>query len=139
MTKPIGAYLSPGNIYGFDFIYAGEVRFGPPYYYMVLQGKLILDKVFGFEFKWDADARYIAIQEWLLDEQPNGSLTALSIIDPMHQTICQVTPWEQGLVFPIDFKEDILSYEKEWGSNGHLTQHQVKLTEIGNWTRLREG
>ncbi|MEL7063853.1 MAG: hypothetical protein AAFP00_08945, partial [Bacteroidota bacterium] len=139
MNKPIGAFLSPGHIYGFDFIYAGEIRFGPPYYHMVLQGKFILDRIFGFEFKWDDQARYLALQEWLLGEASGQPLTALSIIDTTHQKISLATPWDRSLIFPIEFKEEILSYEKEYIQDDIRTQHQLCLTELTNWTDWKEG
>ncbi|MEO0641387.1 MAG: hypothetical protein AAFY70_16760, partial [Bacteroidota bacterium] len=59
--------------------------------------------------------------------------------DTTHQKISLATPWDRSLIFPIKFKEEILSYEKEYAQDDIRTQHQLCLTELTNWTDWKEG
>ncbi len=60
---------SPDWTHRVRFIYCGEVRFGPPYYHVELDGKLLRrwwmhPRHFGRACVWSADSRYVALQEW---------------------------------------------------------------------------
>ncbi|MFJ5379104.1 hypothetical protein ACIPSX_17325 [Pectobacterium sp. CHL-2024] len=42
-------------------IYAGEVRFGPSYFSLSIDGKALDNRVFGKDMLWSPDLRYLAV------------------------------------------------------------------------------
>ena len=81
MNEIIGTYKSPEKSHGFDLIFEGEIRFGPEYYRLKLDGNLIPNRIFGFEFKWHPESKYLALQEWLTTDYKKGPITALTLVN----------------------------------------------------------
>ncbi|WP_240355714.1 hypothetical protein [Pectobacterium polaris] len=72
-------------------IYAGEIRFGPPYFSLSIDGKALDDRVFGKDMLWSPDSRYLAVQEWLSTAERDGPQTALLCIDVLEERQCQLS------------------------------------------------
>lgn len=129
----MGAYLSPDKIHSFDFIAEGEVRFGPDYYKIRLNGQLISDRIFGFTFKWHPDSKYLALQEWLSTEYRKGPVTGLTIVNVEKFRFATVAKANGGFIKPIAFEDGLIIYEKEYLDKGRIERCEVTLAEINDW------
>jgi hypothetical protein len=132
-TEKIGAYKSQDKKNGFDFIFEGEIRFGPTYYKIKLNGQLIENRIFGFEFKWHPNSTFLALQEWLTIDYQKGPITALTLIDLQKGKFAKISTAEKGFIKPIKFDDDIIIFEKEYLANGKIVEYEIKLDEIKNW------
>lgn len=132
-TEKIGAYKSQDKKNGFDFIFEGEIRFGPTYYKIKLNGQLIENRIFGFEFKWHPNSTFLALQEWLTIDYQKGPITALTLIDLQKGKFARISSAEKGFIKPIKFNSDIIIFEKQYLANGKIVEYEIKLDEIKNW------
>ncbi len=132
-TESKGAYKSPGKKHGFDFIFEGEIRFGPTYYKVSLDGQIISDRIFGFEFKWHPESKYIAFQEWLTVDYQKGPITALTLVDLENRNIARISRADNGFITPIKFENDVIVFEKEYFETGKKVECEIKLSDIINW------
>ncbi|MEM9832470.1 MAG: hypothetical protein AAF944_17690 [Bacteroidota bacterium] len=133
----IGAYKSPNKKYGFDFLFEGEIRFGPQYYRVRLNGKELKNRIFGFEFKWSNDSDYLALQEWLTTDYANGPDTALVIIDLDKKNVARISRAHGGFIVPLNFKDGKVIYQKKVLSRAQITEYEIELDKIENWTSLQ--
>ncbi|WP_225084728.1 hypothetical protein U1R68_10210 [Pectobacterium colocasium] len=81
----------------------GEIRFGPPYFSLSIDGKALEDRVFGKDMLWSPDSRYLAVQEWLSTAERDGPQTALLCIDVLEERQCQVSQAAGGFKIPLVF------------------------------------
>ncbi|MCR9264128.1 MAG: hypothetical protein NXH86_08205 [Flavobacteriaceae bacterium] len=135
MDEKIGAYKSPGKIHGFDFIFEGEIRFGPTYYKLKLDGELIKDRVFGFEFKWHPESKYLALQEWLTTDYQKGPITALTIVDLKTRKFAKISKAEKGFIKPLKFQNELIIFEKEYLASGKTVEYEINYEQIKNWEK----
>ncbi|OOG68137.1 hypothetical protein [Flavobacterium sp. A45] len=132
-TEKIGAYKSQDKKYAFDFIFEGEIRFGPTYYKIKLNGQLIANRIFGLEFKWHPNSTFLALQEWLTIDYQKGPITALTLIDLEKGKFARISTADKGFIKPIKFNNDIIIFEKEYLANGKIVEYEIKFNEIKNW------
>ena len=135
MDKKTGAYKSPGKIHGFDFIFEGEIRFGPTYYKLKLDGKLIKNRIFGFEFKWHPESKYLALQEWLTTDYEKGPITALTIVDLKSRMFAKISKAEKGFINPLKFQNKLIIFEKEYLVSGKTVEYEINYEQIKNWEK----
>nr|WP_240472584.1 hypothetical protein [Pectobacterium brasiliense] len=120
-------------------IYAGEIRFGPPYFSLSIDGKALDDRVFGKDMLWSPDSRYLAVQEWLSTAERDGPQTALLCVDVLEERQCQVSQAAGGFIVPMRFEDDKLIYEKQYFGaeiNG-ATEYEIPFTALPRWSTLR--
>lgn len=129
----IGAYKSPNKEHGFNFIFEGEIRFGPTYYKIELDGKLITSRIFGFEFKWHPESKYLALQEWLTTDYKIGPITTLTLIDMNNKNYARISKADKGFIKPIKFENDLIIFEKEYFTSGKKVEFEININEIKNW------
>lgn len=134
--KKIGAYKSQDKKHGFDFIFEGEIRFGPTYYKIKLDGQLIENMIFGFEFKWHPNSTFLALQEWLTIDYQKGPITVLTLIDLQKEKLARISKADKGFIKPIRFNNDTIIFEKEYLANGKIVEYEIKLDEIKNWESI---
>ena len=72
--------LSPDGRYKAVLEYEGEVRFGPSYCRLELNGKPLSGRIFGEVLCWSDDSRYLALQEWLSTDYGKGPVTRVLLI-----------------------------------------------------------
>jgi len=130
---PFGAYKSPGKKHGFNFIHEGDIRFGPSYYKIELDGKLILDRYFGFEFKWHPNNKYLALQEWLTTDERKGPLTALTLVDLENRSLALTSKAEQGFIIPLEFRDNTIIFIKEYYGNHKKEECEINIDNINTW------
>lgn len=81
--------------------YAGEIRFGPPYYYLRLLGAAILKRLFGSSLMWSPDSRFLLVQEWLSTSERDGPRTQIVVFDFLDGRECSLAKADQGFVEPL--------------------------------------
>ncbi|HNP20276.1 MAG TPA: hypothetical protein PKL31_17680 [Fulvivirga sp.] len=127
-----GAYKSPDKKHGFNFIFEGEIRFGPTYYKIQLDGQIISNRIFGFEFKWHPDSKYLALQEWLTTDYQKGPITTLTIIDLENGKFARVSKADKGFIKPLKFEGNLILFEKEYIGTGKKGEYEIHLFDIYN-------
>ena len=129
-------HKSPNNKHGFDFLFKGEIRFGPEYYRVKLNEEVVQHRIFGFHFKWSTDSKYLALQEWLYANERKGPYTFLSIIDVESCLIARISQAKGGFTKPMKFNDDKIIYQKEFLSKGKVVEYEMKIDKINNWEEL---
>lgn len=128
-------YRSPDGKNKLSFILDGEIRYGPSYYKLELNGKTIKNRIFGFVNLWHPDSKYLALQEWLTTDYQEGPITSLTVIDlEKMQTVCISTVYK-GFITPIKFEEDVIIYEKDY-SFGQKGEFEVDLRTVLYWEKI---
>ena len=135
MEEKVGAYKSPGKVHGFDFIFEGEIRFGPTYYKLKLDGELIANRIFGFEFKWHPESKYLALQEWLTTDYQKGPITALTIVDLKTRRFAKISKADQGFIKPLKFENELIIFEKKYWASGKTVEYEINYEQIQNWEK----
>ncbi|MBA5203624.1 MULTISPECIES: hypothetical protein [Pectobacterium] len=122
-------------------IYVGEIRFGPPYFSLSIDGNALEGRVFGKELLWSPDSRYLAVQEWLSTAERDGPQTALLCIDVIEERQCQISQAVGGFIVPIRFEDDTLIYEKQYfgAERNGTTEYEIPFTALSRWSALRLG
>lgn len=134
MSEVIGTYKSPDEAHSFDFIFAGEIRFGPEYYKLKLDGVLVPNRIFGIEFKWHPGSEYLALQEWLTTNATEGPITTLTLVDLKQRKFARVARADKGFVKPLKFEDDSILFEKDY--SGKKTSHEMSLLGIEDWEEV---
>ena len=130
---PTGAYKSPGKKHSFKFILEGDIRFGPSYYKVELDGKLIANRRFGFEFMWHPGNKYLALQEWLTTDERNGPFTTLTLVDLEKRNLARISEAEQGFIVPLGFRNNLIIFNKEYYGTGKKVEFEINLDNVTNW------
>lgn len=128
-----GAYKSPGGKHCFDFIFEGEIRFGPAYYNIKLDGEIIPNRTFGFEFKWHPEAKYLALQEWLTTDYKEGPITTLTLVDMANKKLARVSRADGGFIKPVKFENNHIIFVKEYFDTGKKSEFEINLNEVEGW------
>ncbi|BES85005.1 hypothetical protein PEC302107_33500 [Pectobacterium araliae] len=117
----------------------GEIRFGPPYFSLSIDGKELEDRVFGKAMLWSLDSRYLAVQEWLSTAERDGPQTALLCIDVLEERQCQVSLAAGGFIVPVRFEDDKLIYEKQYvgAEKNGVAEYEIPFTTLPHWRALR--
>lgn len=98
-----------------------------------MDGKIIKDRIFGFEFKWHPDSTFLALQEWLTTDYRKGPITALILIDLKFKRIAQISIADKGFIRPIKLENNLIIFEKEYLAKGKAIEYELELDSIENW------
>jgi hypothetical protein len=122
-----------------EFLYAGEIRFGPAYYMVKLDGRVLRKhlfekRYFGEVSLWSADSRYLALSEWRSFVERRGPDTQLVVIDILAKRECTIAR-TRGFVEPVRFEGNTFlytrtSYDKQ--VRAHVESCIVDLVSLHN-------
>ena len=133
---------SPDSRHTARWVYAGEVRFGPPYFLVEIDGRRLSGwlrrRVFGDPFLWSDDSRYLALQEWL--NVAEGPHTELRVVDVPAWREARVARYRGAFVEPVRFKEEVLEYAAApYGSRARAAREEAcaVVPELPGWRRVR--
>ena len=132
-------YKSPDGNHKVEFFYDGQIKFGPTYYKIKLDGKLISNRIFGQEYKWDSNSEYIAIQEWLTSDYQIGPITTLTVIDPNNNLFSKIYMANKGFVSPLKFTGNRLQFKAEYFGEEieeRVEESFINIDTIQNWEKL---
>ena len=127
---------SPDARHTAHFAYSGEVRFGPPYFSLSVDGYSFGQRIFGDAHLWSPGSNLLAVQEWLTLDYSEGPITALVIIDlRLGREVSAVRAVKQFIV-PTAFEGPICVYRKDYGGQPGTQRFEAITTEITGWKAL---
>jgi hypothetical protein len=91
--------------------YRGEIRMGPPYYCLMVNGKPFSEKDFFKDYIFDPDKDLIAITEYSHDNSNMKSI--LWVIDVKSRKAFKISDLVNGIIQPIRFENSLIIYLKE--------------------------
>jgi hypothetical protein len=130
-------FSSPNNIHHLRLLYKSEIRFGPSCYSAHVDGKLIKDKLFGYDHLWTADSRYLIMQEWR-SVHINGADTYLFVYD-LESGLFNSNKYDcAGWIRPKEVNNTEISFEcARFNRLFKLYKdYSVGIDEIENWEKL---
>ena len=135
---------SPDGSHAAKFLYAGEIRFGPDYYTVELDGlllrkPLLRKRYFGVAYSWSSDSCYLALSEWLSRSESRGPETQVIVIDIPNRQECAVDRISGGFAEPARFEGKTLFftetfYNRERGAR--VDTCRVDLTTERAWRKV---
>lgn len=91
-------------------INVGEVRFGPSYHELIINGKLLKNRIFGDDLYWSEDKKFIIIQEWLTIDYSTGPITRPFIIDTINMKYSFLSEGKKGFSSNFRINKNVLLY-----------------------------
>jgi len=118
------------------FSYAGEIRFGPPYFNLEIDGLKIADRLFSDNPVWSKDENISAIQEWNSTKESIGPNMKICVFDFENGREYTGKPIH-GYTIPKHFEGNLLIYEKRDWSKGYevIKIIELDLEKIETWRR----
>lgn len=135
-NRIIESHQSPDFSHQIDFLYQGEIRFGPAYYGIKLDGKTLKKRTFGLELLWDERSEFLALQEWQTTDFEKGPLTILLLVDLNNNRLARLSVADQGFIKPLRFENENIIYQKEMTS-GQIIEYEIKMNLIKNWEKIK--
>lgn len=138
MNSNTEEFTSPNGSDVITLTYEGEIRFGPPYFTLRINGRLLGERVFGEIVLWSPDSHYFAAQEWLTTSDADGPQTLLVCFQPATGRQCKISGLRGGFIKPKEFVGEKLIYSKELYSNGHYqtTEYEIDFKLLPRWEAL---
>jgi len=127
---------SPNKLYKVILKYLGEIRFGPPYYSLMVGELSFENRVFGRSCLWSPDSRFLAVQEWESTNEGQGPKTRLLLFDIEQKRECVLSRAEQGFIVPKKFEGDKLVYAKEYPGKGIVNEFEIEFLSLNRWENL---
>lgn len=113
--------------------FAGEIRFGPAYFALWIDGREIPNRIFGDCLQWSADGQFLVAQEWLTTDYGSGPITCAAIIDVANWKIARMKIIQKGFVEDFQFEADALIYCENIPAKGKSAEVKIALAAIDNW------
>lgn len=111
----------------------GEIRFGPPFFKLVIDGIELSGRIFGAPLCWSDDSRYLAAQEWLTTDYQKGPITRVLLIDLEQGRVSEFKIVEKGFVEDFRFHGGTFMYLKNFQGTGRGIETEVDISDIHNW------
>ncbi|TGL62022.1 hypothetical protein [Leptospira sarikeiensis] len=130
--------ISPSKQHRYELIYIDEIRFGPPYYSLKINGKLLRNRIFGEVAKWSNDSRYLAVQEWLTIDYAEGPITRVMLFDMEANKYTTFKELEKGFVEKFRFINDQLIYLCDYNNRKRTNEEvRIELGSIKKWYSMK--
>lgn len=130
------AFASPNGKHSISLTPLGEIRFGPPYFQVSVDGVVLRDRVFGDKVAWSEDSRYVALEEWLTTDYEKGPVTRLLVIDTARGTNAASDRIDKGFVQDIVFSGTTVSYVKVFFAEQSRIPGTIHLRDIKGWVDI---
>ena len=112
---------------------AGEIRFGPQYFELEIQGVKVLKYNYGFNRAELEGGRYLAIEEWLTTDYKKGPITRVALFDLENGLVSRLKTVDKGFVSGFKLQNGIFSYSKEYRVKGKIVESELDWSSIDNW------
>jgi len=136
LTSTINEIRSPDGKHVATFTYVSEIRFGPPYFSIALDGYSFADRVFGASHLWSPDSRYFAIEEWLNTVEMKSPQTILTLFDLEKQCECVLTGAPGGFIQPVQFENGKLIYKKRFLAQKAEKEFEIEFEALDRWRKI---
>ena len=128
---------SPDSVHKAVMRYAGEIRFGPAYYSLIINKISFGERVFGASCLWSPDSRYFAIQEWETIKESDGPQTGLLLVDLPNRRECILSRAEKGFIAPKRFEREKLIYAKQYYGQGRISEFEIEFLSLAGWDNIK--
>lgn len=123
---------SPNEAHKLELIFKGEVRFGPAYFEIELDGQKVIGNAYGECWKWSSSSEYLAIQHWLTTAEGSGPNMQVALFDLGHMRVSFFSEFH-GFVQDFVFEGNLFVYKKHNKGSGKIVEVEVSIPEIKNW------
>ena len=113
--------------------FAGEIRFGPAYFSLWIDGREIRNRIFGDGLHWSADGRFLVAQEWLTTDYGIGPVTCAAVMDVENRKIARMKIIQKGFAEDFQWQDEVLIYRENIPAQGKSAEIQITLSAIENW------
>jgi hypothetical protein len=127
---------SPDAQYTAHFICAGEIRFGPLYFSLSVDGYAFGQRIFGDAHLWSPSSNLLAVQEWLTVDYSEGPITALMLIDLNLGREATVARATKGFIVPEAFDGSLIMYREKYAAREVVQQFDLDAMESQAWKAL---
>jgi hypothetical protein len=124
---------SPDEMHVAELQIAGEVRFGPHYYSLRIDGDELGERVFGEACLWSPDSRFLAVHEWLTTSEAEGPKTALVLFDLAEDREVQISWANKGFIAATSFEGDKILYSKWYKGRGVIREFEMEFLTLDRW------
>lgn len=124
-------YNSPNKLHKIALVYLSEIRFGPAYYSLQIDGQVIANRIFGDCFCWSSDSKYLAVQEWLTTDYGMGPITRVFILEIENKRFVGLKNLDKGFVQDFVFEGSTFVYKRD--VKGIVGEVEVDIGTIDTW------
>ncbi len=128
--------FSPDGQYQVESIWAGEIRFGPEYFRLRINGREIPHRIFGRPLTWSDDSSLCAAQEWLTTDYAAGPVTRAVLIKVASWEMATLPVVEKGFAESFQFDGLRFHYRKLYMGRGVEVAAAVELAAIHHWVQM---
>ena len=130
--------VSPNGEFILSFRYIGDIRFGPSFFRMKINGNIVKDMYFTRSFVWSADSRYLAVQKWIELDPHNGPHTSIFLMDLKRDVWTEIAKTYKGLVNPVRINNEQIVFSKEYIAPGlpPYFEERKKFQDIKSWKKM---
>ena len=123
---------SPATPHIARFALGGEIRFGPFYYELLVDGFSFGQRIFGEPHLWSATSPLLAVQEWYTTDYAEGPITGLVLIDAQSRREATLARATKRFLVPEAFSGQLLAYREEHAgeAGGPL---EINISTITSW------
>jgi len=120
-----------GHVVHLEF--EGEIRFGPVYFSITLDGRSLRPRIFGNSILWSPDSRYVAVQEWMTIDYKSGPKTKLVVIDVIRGSEADIVLVDGGFVEATSIASGIVMSKGTYLGTGQELRFRHELPDAGDW------
>ncbi|REJ68190.1 MAG: hypothetical protein DWQ31_08650 [Planctomycetota bacterium] len=128
---------SPDSRHFAILTYAGEIRFGPAYFTLSIDGRSFGERLFGHGVLWSPDSAIVCVTEWHTIDYEAGPITSLLLIRPGDWTYYSFPRVTKGFASPNYFIDDSLVLchtDLHHGGSVHANvELETDLGKIEDW------
>ena len=122
-------------------MYEDDIRWGPPYYRLRLDGRPLAGRIFGRPLRWSDDSRFLAAQEWLTTDYAKGPITRAVVFDVAQHRWAALPATHKGFAESFDFAGARLTYREHYyperaPTPGRPDEVAIEVSTITTWTPL---
>ncbi|MDA8455695.1 hypothetical protein M4R22_13060 [Acidovorax sp. GBBC 3334] len=114
-------------------VFEGEIRFGPEYFRLSVDGRAVPHRIFGRPLQWSADSRFLAVQEWLTTDYGSGPITCAALIDPAGWKIARLAVHPKGFAAEFRFDGGLFRYRATFPARSAVREAAVELAALRSW------
>ena len=136
---PFNTRTSPSHdgAHCIEIEFADEIRFGPCYYSLTVDGMVLLGRNFGGAGIWSDDSRFFAIEEWLTTRESEGPRTRLVVFRFPERDELQTAVCERGFTKPLRFEKTCIVFVRQ--RRGVKHEFEIDLEGHETWLPFGRG
>ncbi|MCB9183838.1 MAG: hypothetical protein H6591_07955 [Flavobacteriales bacterium] len=118
--------------------FEGEIRYGPTYNTVHIDGVRFEDVIAGDEARWLSND-LVAVQEWMTTAERFGPNTCLLLIDVTKRVFCRAPVVHKGFVGGFSLSEGRVRYQESrfgWSGLKKVEDVYLNLADIQDWVTL---